>query len=83
MFQFEGLDFLDLNSLCIKYNHFFLATQARSCENLILRHITQQSNMAKKKFGEVSKISSYCVELTHAVYDNMVLFLGVILRQIS
>ena len=32
--------------------------------------------MAKKKktIGEVSKISSNCVELTHAVYDNMVLF---------
>ena len=30
--------------------------------------------MAKKKFGEVSKISSNCVELTNAVYDNMVLF---------
>ena len=38
----------------------------------------------KKKLGEVSKISSNCVELTNAVYDNMVLFfLGVILRQIS
>ena len=28
----------------------------------------------KKKLGEVSKISSNCVELTNAVYDNMVLF---------